>query len=394
MLLGHNALAMPTTASLPAHPPAPALAPDRLQRIALARQSLLTERMVGSCALVEPWVERSWRRCLASGQEPQHPVVFESVPALAVRQNLERNHLLLQAARPVLQQLGQALASTGYFAILTNAQGVVADVHGPVDRSDPRAALIARIGVDLSEQQVGTTAIGAALGELRTVWLHRGEHFFHDTSCYSCAGAPLFGPWGECVGMLDLTGVDAPERPELKHLVSLSARRIENALVLMQPAALWLRLNWPGHTMGTEADGIVGLDADGLVCCSNGAAREMLPQLGHAVALALPRSHCSDLFALPPDTLFDAARRAPSPIDAPLWSGLHLQLLASSAAWSQTAMQDGSEAIDATPRRLRDVEAAMIRKAVDEARGNVALASQRLGVSRATVYRKLGMRRR
>ena len=36
---------------------------------------------------------------------------------------------------------------------------------------------------------------------------------------------------------------------------------------------------------------------------------------------------------------------------------------------------------------------ALIRKAVEDARGNVALAAQQLGVSRATVYRKLGIKR-
>lgn len=35
--------------------------------------------------------------------------------------------------------------------------------------------------------------------------------------------------------MLDLTGVMAPERRALKHLVSVTARRIENALVLLRP---------------------------------------------------------------------------------------------------------------------------------------------------------------
>jgi transcriptional regulator of acetoin/glycerol metabolism len=45
------------------------------------------------------------------------------------------------------------------------------------------------------------------------------------------------------------------------------------------------------------------------------------------------------------------------------------------------------------PRRLRDIETALIRKAVEDARGNVALAAQQLGVSRATVYRKLGIKR-
>jgi len=36
------------------------------------------------------------------------------------------------------------------------------------------------------------------------------------------------------------------------------------------------------------------------------------------------------------------------------------------------------------------MEIALIRKAVADARGNVVQAAQALGISRATVYRKLG----
>jgi transcriptional regulator of acetoin/glycerol metabolism len=39
---------------------------------------------------------------------------------------------------------------------------------------------------------------------------------------------------------------------------------------------------------------------------------------------------------------------------------------------------------------LKDVESALIQKAVRDARGNVAQAARLLGISRATVYRKLG----
>ncbi|MEZ5705536.1 MAG: GAF domain-containing protein [Burkholderiaceae bacterium] len=70
-----------------------------------------------------------------------------------------------------------------------------------------------------SEAAVGTTAIGTTLAEQQPVWLHRGEHFFRDTAIFSCAGAPIFGPDGRCVGMLDLTGVNVVEQPALKHLV-------------------------------------------------------------------------------------------------------------------------------------------------------------------------------
>lgn len=41
---------------------------------------------------------------------------------------------------------------------------------------------------------------------------------------------------------------------------------------------------------------------------------------------------------------------------------------------------------------LRDVETSMIQKAVDAARGNIAHAARALGISRATLDRKLGQK--
>jgi sigma-54 dependent transcriptional regulator, acetoin dehydrogenase operon transcriptional activator AcoR len=353
---------------------------DRLALIAGARRAVLDGTGAPNSHSVEPWVERSWRRCLALGQRPEQRLSFDLIPVQARERVLEANRPLVDAARPVLDRLSRALASTRFFAILTNQQGVVIDAHGPIDRSDRRADLITRIGVDLSEHAVGTTAISAALTELQPVWLHRGEHFFNDTSVYSCAGAPLFGPDGRCVGMLDLTGIHASERPELKHLVAQSARSIENALTLGLVHSLLLRLNWPGRSLGGDDDALICLDPDGWVKGCNHAAREMLPQLG----LQGARTHCSELFAQPWEGLFDLAGQAanPGPVEVPLWSGLRLQAL------PQTS---GEQPVTIRPRLpLRDVEIALIRKAVADARGNVMQAAQALGISRATVYRKLG----
>jgi sigma-54 dependent transcriptional regulator, acetoin dehydrogenase operon transcriptional activator AcoR len=354
---------------------------DRLALIESARRAVLQGVGTGQAPLaVEPWVERSWRRCLAAGQRPEQRVGFDLIAPQRRQRLMDASEPLLRAARPVLDRLSRALASTRYFAILTDGAGIVIDAHGPIDRSDPRADLITRVGVDLSEASVGTTAIGAALSELEPVWLHRGEHFFADTSVYSCAGAPLFGPDGRCVGMLDLTGIDAAERPELKHLVAQSARSIENALTLAVPHKLLLRLNWPGRSLGGDDDGLVGLDADGWVTGSNHPARQMVPQLAGPGGPA----HCSELFAQPWERLFDLARqRGPqAAIEVPLWSGLRLHAL---------PQQPGQCARPVAPRvPLRDLEVAMIRNAVAEARGNVVQAAQALGISRATIYRKLG----
>ncbi|RYY54980.1 MAG: histidine kinase, partial [Comamonadaceae bacterium] len=162
---------------------------ERARRAVLAEQRPLTDAL-GPRADERSWLERSWRRCLASGQSPQQRVAFDLLPPQAARRAEEASHGLLQAARPVMSRLARAIAGSRYFAVLTDAQGTVVGVDGAIDRSDRRAQLITRIGVDLSERSVGTTAISAALAELHPVWLHRGEHFYDDTSCYSCAGAP------------------------------------------------------------------------------------------------------------------------------------------------------------------------------------------------------------
>ena len=361
--------------------PSPSGPTPRLAHIAQARHALMQGGQPLAPGWVAPWVERSWQRCLGQGLQPDTQVAFQQISAPLLRHTLEENHSLIQAAQPILHSLARAIVNTRYFAILTNANGVVVDACGAIDHSDRRAHLITQIGTDLSERSIGTTAIGTALAELQPVWLHRGEHFFEATSVYSCAGAPLFGPDGNCVGMLDVTGIDALERPELKHLVRQSACKIENALLTAQQHALLLRLNWPGNTLGSDADGILCLDVDGWVQGANRVARQLVPGLHASV-------HVSEVFGLPFEHLFDAAKRPGQIIELPLWSGLRLAALAVGREHEMQQLQTSP----ALTRPLRDVEAAMIRKAVDDARGNVGQAAQVLGISRATLYRKLGQK--
>lgn len=353
----------------------------RSDAIARARQLALQNRTGVVNGMVASWVDRSWQRCLQLGMEPTQPVQFDLISPAQRALTQESNQRLLQSAQSIMQGLGNAIANTGYFAILTNAQGVVLDTSGPIDSHDQRASLITRIGTDLSEQRVGTTAIGTALAELQPVWLHRGEHFFLGNTHYTCAGVPLFDPEGQCMGMLDLTGIDVPERTELKHLVMQSGAQIENALVLATPHRLMLRLNWPGHGLGSTSDALLGLDDEGRVSGANSVARQIVPGL-------CPQVHASEVFGLPFQLFFDAARRSNNTLDVPLRNGLRLRALATLAQSSHApnalvSPHGGAVAI-------RQMQASMIRQAMEESGGNVALAAQTLGISRATLYRKLG----
>ncbi|MEY4345677.1 MAG: hypothetical protein RL032_1509 [Pseudomonadota bacterium] len=359
----------------------------RLSSIAQARQAMLLDQSSASCGWVAPWVERSWQRCLGYGLQADTSVTFAVLSKQNMQRTADNNAHLVRTAKPLLENLGRAIVNTRYFAILTNNEGVVVDASGAIDHSDPRADLITRVGTDLSERAMGTTAISTALAELQPVWLHRGEHFFANTTHYSCAGAPVTGPDGRCACMLDLTGIDAIERPELKHLVTQTASKIENALLLNQPHALTLRLNWPGYALGSDADGLVCLDADGWITGANPTARQMVPDLPLAGSVPV---HISEVLGVAFEMFFDAARRTGKVLEVPLWTGLQLQ--AQAIAASQDDMRGSYMGNAPTPggRHLKDIETALIRKAVEQARGNVAQAAQTLGISRATVYRKLG----
>ncbi len=369
-------------------------ASERLAVIARARHSLLHERIQALDSGLDPAIERSWQRCLAAGADPLRPIGFDLVCTPQMRRLQEHHQGLLHCASPLLEQLGRAIANTRYFALLTNAQGVVLAACGAIDRSDRRAERITRVGADLSEAAIGTSAIGLALAERRPVWLHRGEHFFDSNQDYSCAGAPVFGAQGECLGMIDVTGIQAHERPELRHLVQQTAQRLQSALVQAQPHALLLRLNWPGCVLGADADALIALDADATVVGCNQAARDMLPTL---LPWREDRRVCiADALGVGVATLFDAARQSRAPFEVPLWNGLRLQVLAlcAPAAARKSGRAPHGQGADAlgAAAPLKAVESALIRNAIDTARGNVAQAAQALGISRATLYRRLGRR--
>jgi len=351
------------------------LSVNRLSQIEQARLNVMNEGAMASPWLSD-WISQSWQRCLQQGMQPHYEVGFAPLSQAQITRTLDKNHAFVQAARPELERLGRAIAGTSFFALLTDAHGVVVDVGGDIDRQDKRIDAIARIGIDLSEQAVGTTAICAALNEKKPVWLHRGEHFFKDTSVYSCAGAPLWNGQGECIGMLDLTGVMSQERPELMHLAALSACSISNALLLRQPHYVLLRLNWPGRLMGDDHDGLLLLDEEGRIQGANKLAREML-NLDKQT-----QPHASDVFAIPLGLLFDAATSA-NTMDVPLWSGLHLHVKAGLQDVCHQTTQP------ATTGALHQIQSAMINKAIAHAKGNVAQAAKALGISRATLYRKL-----
>ncbi len=357
-----------------------------------ARRAVLDAGPTADLSTIEPWLARSWQRCMSRGAQPNEPVVFNSVRKSQLDEVTERNHAFVAAAQNSITRLAQMVSGLAYFALLTDAQGIVIHVDGAIDRADSATSL-ARVGVDLSEAAIGTSAICAALTEKHAVWLHQGEHFYDATSVFSCAGAPIFGARGELLGMIDLTGVRSREQRQLKHLVSQVATQIEHSILFRGAQnQVILALSWPldesygGDRLGSgDSLGFLRIDRDGFITGASAAARSMFVELEGLECKAIM---LNDLFASKESSVLQAFGQQTWQRRLPLWSGL--EVLVKRVHEPQSAQWVGDSAKqNASLLPIRQIESALILKAVNETRGNVNEAARRLGLSRATVYRKL-----
>jgi sigma-54 dependent transcriptional regulator, acetoin dehydrogenase operon transcriptional activator AcoR len=353
---------------------------DRLSHIANRRQSVLFDGIEPN---PESFIEQSWMRCLHHGKRPSDTAIFQAVLASERQYLVEANQQLLCAAQLILKNLAESIANTGYFTLLTDPKGMLLQAQGKIDLSDKRASQIVAQGIDLSENAIGTTAIGTALAAKDSVWLHRGEHFFESNRIYSCAGAPIFGVNNECVGMLDLTGIEVAERRELKFLAARSAKAIQDEVIKRHfqtmPYVRLLQIQWLGSSFEGSENGLLAIREDGKILAYNRASFEWLPDLQKEHSPS-----CETCFALAAPKFFSEMYKASlaGGVSIPLWSGLQIQ-----ARWLEVKHESINTSLVRSD--IKSHEADLIQQAMRYCKGNVETAAKQLGISRATLYRKL-----
>ncbi len=255
----------------------------------------------------------------------------------ALRQRIEP---VMLAARPTLERLFQAVGGFGASVMLADAGGVPIDRVGKPseDRDFEDAGLWT--GTRWSEAEAGTNGIGTCLAEGRPVVIHRDQHFLAANTGLTCASAPVHDPGGELVAVLDVSTV-RPDFGEgfaglLSHSVIEAARKIEADLFHAHfPRARMVLV--PGLDRGLGA--LLAVDADDLVVGATRAARQHLGLSGDLSRQPVP---AADLLALDAHDRPEAGERA------------------------------------------------VITRALARAGGNVSAAARALGISRATLHRKLG----
>ncbi len=292
-------------------------------------------------ALIASW-ERSARLHRLDPASPEAPQRLGDAELARAREGIGR---LLTVAQPNLDRLFLAVGGVGCSVLLADRNGVLVDRRGSSCDDETFEQWGLWTGTLWAEDHEGTNGIGTCLAENRSVTIHCDEHFHARNALLSCTAAPIYDENGELAAALDVSSCRAGLTEGFAQLIGMAvtdaARRIEaeNFAHAFPQARIVLAEG------GRNA--LLAVDRDDLVVGATRAAR---------LAYGIDRKVL--------------ARRLPA-----------TDLIARDAEPFET---------------LDGAERSVVQRAMARASGNVSEAARNLGVSRATLHRKLnqfGLRR-
>ncbi|MDG4887954.1 MULTISPECIES: GAF domain-containing protein [unclassified Mesorhizobium] len=300
-------------------------------------QAAIASNAAAKSALVASWRRSSSLHRLdpADCSSPRYLTQAELGQA---RQRIEP---LIQAAQSSLDRLYLAVGGVGCCVLLADHDGVPVERRGAPADDETFHSWGLWTGAVWNEESEGTNGIGTCLVEQRALTIHRDQHFHTRNTGLSCTTAPIYDHRGDLVAALDVSSCRADLTEAFANLISVAvvdaARRIEaeNFKMAFPDARIMLA---PVTDKGSGA--LIAVDPDDLVV---GATRSACLALGITQA-------CLDK-PLPATDLLGWAR-------------------------------SGSEI-------LAEAERGALQRMLARTDGNVSAAAQQLGISRATLHRKL-----
>lgn len=295
--------------------------------------------IINHSAALSPIVA-SWQRSMRLyGLNPTDTTLPDRLSEQEVKTAREALEPVLFCAEPVMRTLSQILDQLKAHVVVADNKGILVQIEGRDCYKEAFTRIGFTTGGQWCEKMQGTNAVGTCLFEKRPVSIRQEEHFFQRNTKLSCSTAPIFDHKGQIVGALNIATQASEGAIGATHIM---ARLVQDAAYKIE-TRIFAKVYKNARLISVpKADGCTGsflaVDKDDVVL---GAAR-------------LARQY----FRL---------------TDEQITSGL----LA-----SDLLGEHSEHAFDETERSL-------INRMLVKTRGNVSAAARTLGISRATLHRKL-----
>ncbi len=167
---------------------------------------------------LRPEIARSWQR--SRGIDPWQ-IKQDILSDSSLKARRQKCSNLIEIAHPIMKDI----CSLGEqnFVLLCDTEGYVLDTVSNVEYPQP-------IGQRLSEETLGTNAIGLALVEGNAVELKGYEHYSCRYHSFSCAASPIHDEEGSILGVIDISNPFGDLPANVMKILGLGVKLIENQL--------------------------------------------------------------------------------------------------------------------------------------------------------------------
>lgn len=301
----------------------------------------------------------------------------------------------LRSAAQCLPRLHTMVREAGYCVILANAHGVTIDYAVDQDQRKQFRKAGLYLGSCWSEDEEGTCGIASVLLDQAPITVHKLDHFRAAFTSLTCSAAPIFSARDELIGVLDASALSSPDARDSQRLVyqlvRQSAAMIEDAYFLQSYGHCHIMLAHRNrHFVEVQPEMLLAIDEHGMVVAANRCARQLIAALA-----TLPRP-VEEVFEVRTARLFD--RRASQQLlslrvissSTATCNWLHARVRAPLRASRQTRTAATDSALASrTLAQPQQAERTRIAQAMAAAKWRPLDAAAMLGISRATLYRRL-----
>lgn len=294
-----------------------------------------------SSAAARSRLAASWRRSADKhGLDPGESREPERLDGRHLRERLEAFDKFMTVAAPRLDNLFSLVGQSGCAVLLTDDDGVVLDQRLSEADAPAFESWGLCVGTDWSEAREGTNGIGTCLTEQRRVIIHRDEHFYARNIAMSCIDAPIYGAEGQIMAALDVSSARSDQTEAFNRLIGAQVAQTARAIEEANFRAAFDRARIVvAESEDAEAATLLAIDGDDLIV---GATREARRVFGFDLEGAFVHRPASDILGR-----------------------------------------------DEGPTGFEKAERAAVVRALVRADGNVSQAARKLGIGRATLYRRM-----
>ena len=255
----------------------------------------------------------SWQRSMNQyGIDPADAARVKILTEREFKEHAQAVDDFLRIARPGVRDLFGQVSALGYCAMLCDRNVTTLDWMGDDRqvREWKKAGLY--LGSIWAEEEEGTCAVGTCLVDKQAITIHKGEHFRVANADLTCSAAPILDPFGEMLGLVDISALHSPDSKESQYLalqlVKQTARLIEAAYFFNQFEDQWVLCICDNREMAEVTKNcLLALSGDGAVLAADQTARK---QFGGGIYNTMVGRNISDIFDIKFDQVLGYAGKS------------------------------------------------------------------------------------